>query len=98
MGWTISPVTGAATHKIGMFSTLAPSVSNIRLTFAFWSAKPIWMPRKPKLMFQISQNDRRGLGRTARGALAAGDPMEHLSLRGSERGGGDGSARRTPGR
>ena len=39
-----------------MSSTLAPSVSKIRLTFAFCSAKPNWMPRKPKLMFQISQN------------------------------------------
>jgi hypothetical protein len=40
MGWTRSPVTGAAIHRMGMFSTLAPSVSKIRLTFAFWSAKP----------------------------------------------------------
>src|SRR5690348_1600917 len=44
-----------------MFSTLAPSVSKIRLTFAFWSAKPNWMPRNPKLMFQICQYERVGL-------------------------------------
>src|ERR671921_2450096 len=70
MGWTSNPVTGAAIHRIGMFSTLAPRVSKMRLTLAFCSAKPIWMPRKPKLMFQISQNDKRGLERTARGAAA----------------------------
>src|SRR6267378_5166245 len=46
-----------------MLSTLAPSVSKIRLTLAFCSAKPNWMPRNPKLMFQMSQKDRRGLGR-----------------------------------
>ena len=55
-----------------MSSTLAPSVSKIRLTFAFCSAKPNWMPRKPKLMFQISQNESRGFGRTAG---VAGVPM-----------------------
>ncbi len=63
-----------------MFSTLAPRVSKIRLTFAFCSAKPIWMPRKPKLMFQISQNVRRGLERTARGA-AAWAVMEILDVK-----------------
>src|SRR2546425_6270475 len=56
---------------MGMSSTLAPRVSKIRLTFAFCSAKPIWMPRKPKLMFQISQNESSGLVRTALGAVAA---------------------------
>ncbi len=58
-----------------MFSTLAPSVSKIRLTFAFCSAKPNWMPRKPKLMFQMLQNDSRGLGRTTTGAVAVSDSM-----------------------
>src|SRR5690348_6745331 len=43
-----------------MFSTLAPSVSKIRLTFAFWRANPNWMPRNPKLMFQICQYERVG--------------------------------------
>jgi len=70
-GWTRSPVVGAAIHRMGMFSTLAPSVSKIRLTFAFCSAKPIWMPRKPKLMFQISQNVSRGLDRTASEGVTA---------------------------
>ena len=39
-GCTINPVTGAATHKIGMESILAPRVSKILLTFAFCNAKP----------------------------------------------------------
>ena len=40
---------------------LAPSVWKMRLTLAFCSAKPNWMPRKPKHMFQICQNDSCGL-------------------------------------
>jgi hypothetical protein len=56
----MSPVTGAAIHKIGIFSTLAPSVSKILLTFAFCRAKPNCIPRNPKLMFQICQNVKRG--------------------------------------
>jgi hypothetical protein len=28
----------------------------MRLMFAFWSAKPIWIPKKPKLMFQRPRN------------------------------------------
>jgi hypothetical protein len=40
---------------------LAPSVWKMRLTFAFCSANPNWMPRNPKHMFQICQNDRVGL-------------------------------------
>src|SRR5260370_7768464 len=64
-----------------MLSTLAPSVSKIRLTFAFCSAKPNWMPRKPKLMFQTSQKARRGLGRTApEGGGKAGAGMRILGL------------------
>src|SRR5215468_10579646 len=43
-----------------MSSTLAPSVWKMRLTFAFCSAKPNWMPMKPKHMFQICQKLRRG--------------------------------------
>ena len=39
--WIAAPVTGAAIQRMGMFSTLAPRVSKIRLTLAFWSAKPI---------------------------------------------------------
>ena len=45
---------------------LAPSVWKMRLTLAFCSAKPNWMPRKPKHMFQICQND--SAGRVAAGA------------------------------
>src|SRR5437868_5653254 len=81
-GWTRRPVTGAAIHRIGMFSTLAPSVSKIRLTLEFWRAKPNWMPRNPKLMFQISQNVSAGLDRTAPGETAATVPMIGLGLRG----------------
>src|SRR5690606_28337790 len=39
----------------------APSVWKMRLTFAFCSAKPNWIPRNPKHMFQICQNDSCGL-------------------------------------
>lgn len=59
MGCTINPVMGAAIHRMGISSTLAPNVSKIRLTFAFCRAKPNWIPRKPKLMFQISQKESR---------------------------------------
>ena len=38
----------------------APSVWKMRLTLAFCSAKPNWMPRKPKHMFQICQKLRAG--------------------------------------
>src|SRR5713101_3795164 len=31
------------------------------LMFAIWSPQPNWMPRKPKLMFQICQKPSRGL-------------------------------------
>ena len=33
----------------------------MRLTFAFCNANPNWMPRNPKHMFQICQNDNCGL-------------------------------------
>ena len=58
-----------------MSSTFAPSVSKILLTLAFCSAKPIWIPRNPKLMFQISQNVSVGLGRRA--AVAVHRPLGH---------------------
>jgi deoxycytidine triphosphate deaminase len=29
----------------------------MRLAFAFWSAKPICIPRNPKLIFQICQKE-----------------------------------------
>ena len=50
MGCTISPVRGAAIHNIGTSSIDAPSVWKMRLTFAFCSAKPNWIPRNPKHM------------------------------------------------
>jgi len=65
IGWTISPVIGAAIHRIASSSTSAPSVWKIRLTLPFWRSKPIWMPRKPKLMFQICAGDRAGLAAPA---------------------------------
>ena len=46
-------------------STSAPSVWKIRLTLAFCSPKANWIPRNPKHMFQICQNDT--CGRAARG-------------------------------
>jgi hypothetical protein len=53
IGWTISPVIGAAIHRIARLATSAPSVWKMRLTLPFCSSNPIWMPRKPKLLFQI---------------------------------------------
>src|SRR3954466_2506356 len=55
IGCTSMPATGAAIHNIGMFSTFAPRVSNMRLTFAFCSANPNWIPTYPKLMFHNCQ-------------------------------------------
>ncbi len=48
-------MTGAASQRIGRSSIEAPSDWKIRLTFAFCNAKPNWMPRNPKHMFQICQ-------------------------------------------
>ena len=57
---------------------LAPSVWKMRLTFAFCSAKPNWMPRKPKHMFQICQNDSVGLVEGV--AVIEGDSCEEVSV------------------
>ena len=63
MGCTMRPVSGAATHRMGMSSALAPRLEKMRLVLAFCSAKPNWMPINPKLMFQICQKLRRGFWR-----------------------------------
>ena len=60
-GCTSRPVSGAdLQHRDRVM--LAPSVWKMRLTLAFCSANPNWMP-KPKHMFQICQNKRRFGGR-----------------------------------
>ena len=63
------------------------------LMLAICSAQPNWMPRKPKLMFQISQNVRRGfvLGATA-AVAAAGEVMgpQFFGVSGAARGGATG--------
>ena len=50
IGCTISPVSGAATHNAGRSSREAPTVWKMRLMFEFCRTKPIWMPKKPKLI------------------------------------------------
>ena len=60
IGWTISPVSGAAIHRMASESTSAPSVWKMRLVLAFCRPKPIWMPKKPTHMFQIASRVRRG--------------------------------------
>src|SRR6478752_7040893 len=60
IGCTRSPVSGAATQSTGRLSTLDPSDWNIRLMFAFWGAKPIWIPKKPNEIFQSPASDCRG--------------------------------------
>src|SRR4249919_2358232 len=66
-----------------MSSIDAPSVWKMRLTFAFCSAKPNWMPRKPKHMFQICQNVSVGF------AVAGVSVIEWDPVRGSVRGNND---------
>ncbi len=60
IGWTRRPVSGAATHKAGRSSRLDPNDWNIRDMFAFWSAKPIWIPKKPNEMLNRPARDWRG--------------------------------------
>nr|GFB83762.1 hypothetical protein [Tanacetum cinerariifolium] len=63
MGCTSRPVVGAAIQRNANLSSCAPIVSKMRLMLPFCSAKPNWIPRKPKLMFQICQKLSRGLAR-----------------------------------
>jgi len=60
IGWTSNPVSGAATHSPGNFSISSPNDWKMRLMFAFCSAKPIWMPKKPKLTFHMPAKPCRG--------------------------------------
>ena len=78
IGCTTRPVSGAAIHRPGSESISAPRVWKMRLTLAFCSAKPNWMPRKPKHMFQICQNESCGL--RALGFEAIGDPSLHVGV------------------
>jgi hypothetical protein len=72
MGCTIMPVNGAASQNHDRCSTSAPKIPRMREAFPFCKAKPNWIPKKPKLMFQICQNDKRGLERTAVGCITVG--------------------------
>ena len=65
IGWIKSPVSGAAIHKAGKSSRLAPSDWKMRLMFALCSAKPTWMPKKPNEMFHNPAGDWRGFSVTA---------------------------------
>ena len=94
LGRSTTTVRGGC-QSIGMSSTFAPSVSKIRLTLAFCSAKPIWMPRNPKLMFQISQKLSLGLGRSSRSPPVAGFPPCRGARSDSEPGMSPGSPRWT---
>src|ERR1700736_3155571 len=76
MGCTMSPLNGAAIHSNGTCSRPAPRVWKIRLTLAFWRAKPNCRPMKPKHMFQICQNDSNGLEGAFMGVLCALDARE----------------------
>src|SRR3546814_12204455 len=44
----------------------------MRLILAFWSAKPIWRPKKPKLMFHRPAKPCRGFSIAALPLVAAG--------------------------
>ena len=59
MGCTNSPVRGAAIQSPGNSSLLAPKFWKMLDMNPPCRAKPNWMPKKPKLMFQICQKERR---------------------------------------
>src|SRR6188768_1791084 len=65
IGCTISPVRGAAAHRVGRSSIEAPSVWKMRLMFEFCSWKANWIPRNPKHMFQICQKETCGFAADA---------------------------------
>src|SRR5512142_233741 len=48
------------------------------LMFAIWRPQPNWMPPKPKLIFQICQNDSRGLNTDFAALLTVVDTRELL--------------------
>src|SRR6188768_4566432 len=73
-GCTISPVSDAATQRIGRSSIEAPSVWKMRLMFEFCSWKPNWIPKNPKHMFHICQKETCGL---VEGTVAAGMFIPH---------------------
>ena len=50
------------------------------LMLAICSPQPNWMPKNPKLMFQISQNDSRGLVWVSTGLPAEGDSIQFPGL------------------
>jgi hypothetical protein len=70
-GWTSSPVIGAAIHRIGNWSSWAPSVWKIRLVLPFCNPQTICTPNRPQHMFQICPIVSRGRRVGAGGEMPA---------------------------